>query len=501
MPEIRDTYTLDVSQAVSGLDKATRAAERHQNQMERMAHTSESVFGRLGAKIRDTATNAFDAWRDRANSIIYVKNETGEYERNLKGLIGTTREFGQATKEVHNPLDGIVHKLGRMAVYFFSIRRLVRYTINAIKQAPDEVAEPFSRFKDSISGGFTRSIVSMMDGMTESVKRLNAVFASSSGQKFARGMEAVFRGLGAALGFVIDKFAVLVDFVGNNFEPIMTGAILVVGFFASKMLLAAAAGLVAHWRMLLLVSVITALITGLNSAGITADKVFRWIGTGAGWLYAFTHNLVAGAFNLFATFAEFVANAFLSVEGSVERAVTRGLDTLLAFAEGVARILDKLSGDDLAGAIASKRAEMKATVEAKYQDAGVQFGRMEMLDYSDTGKAWGDAFSRFGTSLSDFSLKNAVAQPIKSLDSIDGNVASIKKAVNMAEEDIKALVDVAERRFVNQVNLTSQSPVINVQGQNTGNSEQDRQALADALAAVLLEQFDSGSSYTTAFTF
>lgn len=498
MPEIRDTYTLDVSQAVSGLDKATRAAERHQAQMERMSKTAESAFGRLASRVKQAAITGFDSWRDNLNSIFYVKNEAGEYERSLKGLIGTTREFGQATKETHNPLDGIVHKLGRMAVYFFSIRRLVRYTINAIKQAPDEVAEPFSRFKDSISGGFTRSIVSMMDGMTESVKRLNAVFASSSGQKFARGMEAVFRGLGAALGFVIDKFAVLVEFVGNNFDPIMTGAILIVGFFASKMILAS---LIAHRSGLLLSGVVIALVSGLNSAGITADKVFRAIGTGAGWLYAFTHNLVASAFNLFATFAEFVANAFLSVEGSVERAVARGLDTLLAFAEGVAKILDKLSGDDLAGAIAAKRAEMTATIEAKYQDAGGKFGRMELLDYSDTGKAWGDAFSRFGTSLSDFSLKNAVAQPIKSLDSIDGNVASIKKAVNMAEEDIRALVDVAERRFVNQVNLTSQAPVINVQGQNTGNSEQDRQALADALAAVLLEQFDSGSSYTTAFTF
>lgn len=34
----------------------------------------------------------------------------------------------------------------------------------------------------------------------------------------------------------------------------------------------------------------------------------------------------------------------------------------------------------------------------------------------------------------------------------------------MSDEDIKSLVDVAERRYVNNVNLTAQTPVITVNG-------------------------------------
>ena len=84
------------------------------------------------------------------------------------------------------------------------------------------------------------------------------------------------------------------------------------------------------------------------------------------------------------------------------------------------------------------------------------------------------------------------------LSGISGSVKGIEKSVAMSDEDIKALVDVAERRYVNQVNLTSQTPVITVNGQNTGNTAQDRRALADAIEMVLREEWASGSVRGTA---
>ena len=46
---------------------------------------------------------------------------------------------------------------------------------------------------------------------------------------------------------------------------------------------------------------------------------------------------------------------------------------------------------------------------------------------------------------------------------------------------------------MNNINLTSQSPVITVQGQNTGNTEADRQSLADLLGDLIMERVQSGS--------
>ena len=74
-----------------------------------------------------------------------------------------------------------------------------------------------------------------------------------------------------------------------------------------------------------------------------------------------------------------------------------------------------------------------------------------------------------------------------------GNTSALKDAVDMTNEDLKMLVDMAERQYVAQVNLTAQSPVINITGQNTGNTADDRAAMADAVKRVLLEQRASGT--------
>ena len=80
------------------------------------------------------------------------------------------------------------------------------------------------------------------------------------------------------------------------------------------------------------------------------------------------------------------------------------------------------------------------------------------------------------------------ANALSTLNDISDSVKGIDKTVSMSDEDIKSLVDMAERRYVTNVNLTSQTPVINIHGANTGNTEADRQALADAIDRVLTEQ-------------
>lgn len=82
--------------------------------------------------------------------------------------------------------------------------------------------------------------------------------------------------------------------------------------------------------------------------------------------------------------------------------------------------------------------------------------------------------------------------------SLGSDVGGIKKEVQMAQEDLKYLVDMAERQYVNKINLTSQTPIINVSGQNTGNNANDRRALANALKEILAEQKAAASIRSTA---
>lgn len=81
---------------------------------------------------------------------------------------------------------------------------------------------------------------------------------------------------------------------------------------------------------------------------------------------------------------------------------------------------------------------------------------------------------------------------------IKGSAASISKAVDMSKEDVKSLVDVATRQYVNKINFNSQTPIINVSGANTGNTEADRKALADTIKDIIIEQAASSSYRPTA---
>ena len=84
------------------------------------------------------------------------------------------------------------------------------------------------------------------------------------------------------------------------------------------------------------------------------------------------------------------------------------------------------------------------------------------------------------------------------VEEIGDSVSGIEKSVDLSDEDLKSLVDVAERRYVNNVNLTAQTPVITVNGANTGRTAADRQSLANTIRDILLEESASGAVRSTA---
>lgn len=88
---------------------------------------------------------------------------------------------------------------------------------------------------------------------------------------------------------------------------------------------------------------------------------------------------------------------------------------------------------------------------------------------------------------------------VDGVGNISEDVSDIKKAVDSTEEDLKMLVDMATQRFINKINLTTQAPVITIQGQNTGNTKADARALADMLRDMVLDDIASSSGTMTAF--
>ena len=167
-----------------------------------------------------------------------------------------------------NPIDSINNRLSRTILYFFSVRKLIRYVTDAIERAPNDTAGSFTKLKSMASDTFARTIVSAMASMKDGVDQLNAAMESDAGQKFMRGLETTSRITRAAVGFLFGKAASLVEWMGNNYQTVMTVAVVVTGLFAAKMLTAAAATAAANLPFLMMVGLAAAFVVGMQKLAL-----------------------------------------------------------------------------------------------------------------------------------------------------------------------------------------------------------------------------------------
>lgn len=520
--------TGDLVRNLSGLETAVRGAftdgeadaalKRLQREMERtgLVWTNEADrmeaadllarngLQQLAAEGRITAS----AMAEEAAAAEQAAAAQERHEARVSKLTGVLSSMTKGAKSAvasllgfngaKNPIDSLNNRLSRTVLYFFSVRKLIRYVTDAIERAPDETAGSFSKMKSMASDAFARTVVSALEGMQSGVDRLNASLESEAGQKFMRGLERTGQAAGAAVGFLMDKAADLVEWMGNNYQTVMTVAAVATGLLAGKMLATAAATAAANLPLIMLVGLSAALVVGLQEAGVTSEEIFAKIGSGAGWLYALGYNLVADAWNLFATFAEFFANVFNDPVAAVAHLFFDTFDAILGVVETTASAIDALTGSNLASAVSGFRSKMQSWVDNTFGENEIKIDRMEKISFESAMASGAEKAMSLANSFADFSLSDAVATSIKN---ISDDVNSIKKSVSLSEEDIKSLVDMAERKYVNNINLTTQAPVISVQGQNTGDTAADRQYFADVLRDILLEQTASGSVRSTAQAF
>lgn len=255
--------------------------------------------------------------------------------------------------------------------------------------------------------------------------------------------------------------------------------------------------------------------TTLSATGIITGAV----ATGA----AFIGNIVIGLFNgiiqavwsvfvtPFISGIEFLLNAanggFNSFGDAVANLIGNIIGWFLDLGKVATTVIDAIFGTNWTAGLESLQSSVISW--GKNENAiTLDRSAIPVLDYrftySDawkTGYDWGsNLFS--GGSFGNVGGYSAAAAQIPTYDQmadLKESVGSIEKSVSMSEEDLKSLVDMAERRYVNRINLTSQTPTIIVNGQNTGNTAADRQSLADTIRDILLEQVAAGSTRNTAY--
>lgn len=213
--------------------------------------------------------------------------------------------------------------------------------------------------------------------------------------------------------------------------------------------------------------------------------------------------------NGFAAFVNFLGNAFNDPIAAIDVLFYDMSITVLKYVQNVAQGLEGLinmipgvevnmtSGiDKLIGKLEYGR---NWTIKQNgYKEYIKPWENFDLGKSYKTGYNWGANLGKsglMGTSTGELEIPQA-ADVKDLLGNIDKNTGKIAKTVDLSDEQIKMLVDVAERKYVNNINLTSQTPMVTVQGQNTGNTEKDTRNLADTLRDVLVDLMNAGSTVT-----
>lgn len=314
-----------------------------------------------------------------------------------------------------------------------------------------------------------------------------------------------------ALQPLLDVISSIPQAISDNMDLVI--AVFVAGGAAIAIALApaavqaaimAASFLAATWPLLLMVGIVSAFIYGLMQAGYTAGDVGAEIGQIFGWLYAFIGNIVVTLYNLWASFAEFFANVFNDPIGAAARLFFDFVDGVLSVLQTVGGALDALFGSNLADTMQGFRNSIQSWVDETIGENEIQIDRMEHIDFDDAmnqfagyGRDIGDSLAGLGDSVGsesyDFdSLASNVAQ-------MAGDTKSIKNSVSMAQEDVKMIVDMAERQFVAQVNLTTAAPTITINGRGGTSRAQDNHLLGE-LGRLLGGQSSASARLSTAQT-
>lgn len=244
----------------------------------------------------------------------------------------------------------------------------------------------------------------------------------------------------------------------------------------------------ANAPLIMMIALVALLISAAMDAGVTIEDVVGFVGGLLGGLYAFGYNLIADIWNFIATFAEFFANVFVDPIGSIERLFLGLADSVLGALETIANAIDAVFGSSLSDAVGNWRSGLQAKIEASYGENAVRYDRMEKIDTASTAAAWSTGAKGIANNLSQItgkldSLTSSwdVSRSTGTINGGDldsvGSVGKIDSDVNIADEDLKFLRDVAEMRYVQ--NFVTLTPTVAMDAQIS-----ERVDLDDVVSAI-----------------
>ncbi|MCI9047480.1 MAG: tape measure protein [Hungatella sp.] len=396
-------------------------------------------------------------------------------------------------------------------------------TAEVVKYAMLDSAEAINRQFESMpmtlsqAMGQVRNVV--QHSLQDSASQWNDFINSADGQRILSNMITLFSVLAEAgtdalsfLGqgalFVVDNLDMILPVlgaIGIAYGLLHAKALLAAGANVEGALASAAAWAVVHWPILLIAAAFMGALMYAQQFQFGMEEAGAAVGTVFGMLYAVGYNTFASLWNLIAAFAEFFANVWNDPLGATVRLFTSVFDSILSIVETVAGAIDALLGSDLQSAVSGFRGRISSWVDDTYGESAVQIKRMAMLDVGNTANQWGDYGGNLGAKLDNMNLNlEDIAGSFGGFNMGDiptgdqlgdigkvGSVGSVKNVegdIRLADEDLKLYRDLAERRYMNQIELKTLAPNIHVTLPAGSSGTLSPEDVANYIKKMLIEQ-------------
>lgn len=396
---------------------------------------------------------------------------------------------------------------------------------NALFAAAEDTNAKFESMPKTCAQVWKQIKNSALSAFSGILERINGFLNSDAGTAIVSGIVQGISLLSSAVSWLIEAITWVGNAVISNWgiiEPVLivAGAILaawaatlIPGLITKFMLmtvklwamvppiLAQAAGwLAVNWPILVVFLAIAAIIIILRKMGVTFDQVIGFIGGLIGGFTAYMHNNVAAIYNYWVSFVEFFANCFNHPVYSIKKLFVNLANSVLDLVKSIASAIDAVFGSNLAGGVQSLQSQMEAWV-GEMPDGYKVINKMEMKSIEGAAKRGYDTGANIGAGIADtlgglFSMGTSDPFGVAGTDGLAGvldganlgsigEVGKIKNDVNIADEDIKLMKDVAEMRYVQ--NFVTLTPTV-AQHIGTVNQNADVDYLVNETARVLMDE-------------
>lgn len=389
---------------------------------------------------------------------------------------------------------------------------------NALLDMADQTNQKFESIPMTLSDAMTQAQNIVQHEVKQMAQSWNDFIQTDQGQEILGeaisllsvmaqvGTDAL-SGIGSAALFVADNMDMILPIlaaVGLGFLLVKAQAVQAALGSAAVAGIHMASWAAANWPILLLVALFAGALIAAQQFGIGMQEVGGWIGQVFGMTYAVGYNVFATLWNVIASFAEFFANVFNDPVAAIAHLFSNALDTILSMVETAAGAIDALTGSHLQGAVSGFRGKLSGWVDDTFGENAIQIKRMANLDIGATAAEWGNYGANLGSKLDNLDLDiGKLAGSFNDLDLSGGNnidkVAKVGKVgkvddIKLSDEDLKIYRDLAERRYMNKIELKTLAPEINVSIPESAGGNLTADDVTDYIRKMLIEQMNSQTS-------